>query len=83
MPVVVAVIAILAMAGTSRLGLWQTHRAEQKIALQQHLLSAESGVALPIAGPAPAAEQLIWHRVAVTGTWLADDVVYLDNRPMD
>ncbi len=83
MPVVIVLIAILVMAGTIRLGIWQTHRAEEKIAVQQHLLSAESGVALPIEGQAPDPLQLVWHRVAITGNWLGDDVVYLDNRPMD
>ncbi len=83
MPLVVVVIAVLAIAGMIRLGIWQTHRADEKIVLQQHLLAAESGVALPISGPAPDAASLIWHRVALNGTWLAGDAIFLDNRPLD
>jgi len=40
-------------------------------------------VALPIDGAHPQAESLVWHRVAVSGSWIPGDVVYLDNRPTD
>ena len=83
MPLVVVAIAVMMMALTIELGRWQTRRAAEKIALQDHLSAAAGAVALPIEGSNPLAENLIWHRVMVTGTWLAADVVYLDNRPTD
>lgn len=77
----VTLIACLAIALAISLGRWQTRRADGKIALQEHLLDAERAVALPIDTANPDPDDLIWHRVALKGTWLRDDVIYLDNRP--
>jgi cytochrome oxidase assembly protein ShyY1 len=79
-------VLLMALAGivlTIDLGRWQTRRAAEKIATQEHLSAAEHGTALPIDGPSPNAEALVWHRVATRGTWIPQDVVYLDNRPTD
>lgn len=83
MPIVVVAIALAMMTLTIELGRWQTRRAQEKIALQDHLSAAASAVALPIDGSDPDAAHLVWHRVTVSGTWLPGDVVYLDNRPTD
>ncbi len=77
----VLLLALIAIAIAVSLGRWQTRRADSKIALQERLLDAEQGVALPIDRAQPDVDALIWHRVAMSGTWLAQDVVYLDNRP--
>jgi surfeit locus 1 family protein len=77
----VTVIAVLAIALAVSLGRWQTRRADSNIALQERLLNAQSGIAQPMDVAAPDPATLIWHRVAISGTWMPADVVYLDNRP--
>ena len=75
--------AVLAAAGTARLGWWQLDRAAQKIGLQQW---QQSRRALPPLGQAelardPAgAQQQAQRLVAVQGRWLPERTVYLENR---
>ena len=83
---VVLLAAVLAVALTARLGLWQLDRAAQKNRLQAALESQMALPALPAAGLASdgagAAAQL--HRaVRLEGDWLAAQTVYLDNRQMN
>ncbi len=82
---IVLVVALLAAAGTARLGLWQLDRAAQKLQLQQALQSQRALPPLPAAelarDAATAAMQL--HRaVTLQGVWLAAQTVYLENRQM-
>jgi surfeit locus 1 family protein len=94
----VSLAAVLACAGTARLGFWQLDRAAQKTALQaaserQGQLPALTAVDLPAGtladrpadSPAGAAALApLWQRRArVEGVWLAAETVYLQNRPMD
>ena len=58
-----------------RLGLWQVDRAEFKAGRQAQLDAA--GSALPIRSVEKLEE---WQRVSVTGTWIATQTVFLDNR---
>ena len=83
---VVLLAALLSAALTARLGVWQLDRAAQKIALQASL---DERRALP---PLPAAElardathgAAQWHRrIAIEGTWLPAQTVFLDNRQMN
>lgn len=83
---IVLVAAVLGVALTVRLALWQLDRAAQKVALQER---ADARRALP---PLPAAElaateaqvqEQIGRAVTLEGRWMADRTVYLDNRPMD
>ncbi len=83
---IVLVAALLALALTARLGVWQLDRAAQKNRLQAAL---ESQRALP---PLPAAElardaagaAAQQHRaIHLEGLWLAALTVYLDNRQMN
>lgn len=83
---VVLLAAMLGVAVTARLGVWQLDRAAQKNALQAAL---DERRALP---PLPAAElastetqaEAQHHRaVVVQGRWLADHSVYLENRQMN
>lgn len=82
-----ALLAVLAVSGalaTAWLGCWQLHRADEKIA-QQHLI--EQQAELPALGAADLARADAardqGRRVALTGHWLHERTVYLDNRPMD
>lgn len=63
---------------TVRLGNWQLHRAAEKEAIQLRLeRAAHTPAPLTRAdGPAPAE----WQSVSLTGSWLADATIYLDNR---
>ena len=82
---VVLAAALLATAGTGRLGFWQLDRAHQKIALQDRI-AARAGLP-PLAQadlartPAAAADQH-YRRITLRGRWLAERTVYLDNRQM-
>ncbi|MEC5385827.1 SURF1 family protein [Uliginosibacterium sp. H3] len=58
-----------------RLGFWQVHRAEYKAERQAHLDAA--GAPLPAKSAATLEE---WQRVALSGTWIAPQTVFLDNR---
>ncbi|MBC7718801.1 MAG: SURF1 family protein [Chitinophagaceae bacterium] len=80
----VTAAAVLVTTGTAALGLWQLGRADQKLALQsaiqtqagQSLLNAQTLAALPNKLDAV-------HRPAsLTGVWLPEHTVFLDNRSM-
>jgi len=58
-----------------RLGFWQLHRAEFKADRQAHLDAM--GAPLSQAGTATLEE---WQRVSLSGTWIASQSVFLDNR---
>jgi surfeit locus 1 family protein len=83
-----AVVLLATLAGvalTARLGVWQLDRAAQKQALQA---SVETRGALPplpaaaLARDATAAEAQRDRRIVLTGRWLAERTVFLDNRQM-
>ncbi len=65
------------------LGQWQQRRAAGKLALQATLV--QRGAAAPVVvGAAPLAPAALeFRRVRVTGTFLADWPLFLDNRPQD
>ena len=70
---------------TASLGVWQWGRAQQKEALQtaidqQSALSALTGQSLLAA---PDALATVHRRAVLTGTWLPQHTVFLDNRQMD
>lgn len=74
-------LALLACAGTARLGFWQLDRAQQKLDLQA---AADAALALPPLGASelPLA-QAPHRRVRLRGHWLSAHTVWLDNRPME
>lgn len=84
--VLVLVAALVTVALTARLGLWQLSRAAQKEAMQS-ALDERSG--LPPLGAAdlasqPALAEVQHHRkVFLRGRWLGEKTVYLDNRAMN
>lgn len=77
---------LVATALTARLGFWQLDRAHQKIALQT---AQESRAQLPpldarsLARTGADAEVQHFRPVVVSGRWLAERTVFLDNRQMD
>jgi cytochrome oxidase assembly protein ShyY1 len=72
--------ALLVVLGVS-LGLWQERRAAQKVALQAMLSSGNAAVPL-VLGPQPVtAADVEFRRIAVTGQFVPDWALYLDNRP--
>jgi surfeit locus 1 family protein len=82
---VVLLAAVAGSAGTARLGIWQLDRAAQKLALQQ---SIDGRAQLPpldaalLAASPGAAEAQHYRRVGLSGQWVADRTVWLDNRQM-
>ena len=84
--IVILVAALLAAAGTARLGAWQLDRAAQKQAMQGRLdershLPALLGPDLANELDTAAAQH---HRPArLRGQWLARHTVYLENRTMN
>ena len=84
---VATLLATLAgVALAARLGVWQLDRADQKIALQTSLEARSREPALDAASLARsprAAEAQHHRRVGLSGRWLAERTVFLDNRQMD
>jgi len=69
------VAGVLMCALCVRLGFWQLHRAEFKADRQAHLDAVGAPQALK-----SAAMLEEWQRVSLSGTWLATQTVFLDNR---
>jgi surfeit locus 1 family protein len=78
-----ALLILIVVAVTARLGFWQRDRAHQKEALQAHITQFENAPAEPIGSAPLALKDIEFHRVRVRGSFVADKVVYLDNRPYD
>jgi surfeit locus 1 family protein len=84
--VLVWLAAAAAVAATVRLGLWQLDRAAQKTALAAGQAERAAMPPLPAQAlarsPAEAAAQ--WHRqVTVTGRWMPQHTLFLENQPLD
>lgn len=86
---VVLLAAIVTVGVTARLGVWQLDRAAQKVALQaardargrQPPLTTDQLAALVALADGDAGP---WYRKAVvTGHWMADETIYLENRTMN
>ena len=81
-PIPFVATVLLVALGVS-LGQWQERRAAQKIALQ-HKLSERAGEAPLVISPDPVeAATLEYRHVRVTGQFVADWPLYLNNRPQD
>jgi len=84
--VVVLLAALVAIAATARMGLWQLDRGAQKTALRASIDERARLPELPGSKLARTADGALaqHHRfVRVQGEWLADRTVFLDNRQMD
>jgi cytochrome oxidase assembly protein ShyY1 len=83
--IVIALAALLGVAATLALGRWQLQRAAQKEAL---LAAMEAGARLPeIDGRSLQAHKdllaLVYRSARLSGHWLGQYTVYLDNRVMN
>jgi surfeit locus 1 family protein len=76
-----ALLILIVVAVTLRLGFWQRDRAHQKESLQARITQFENAPAQPIGGATIALKDIEFHRVRALGSFVADKVVYLDNRP--
>ena len=76
-----ALLILIVVAVTVRLGFWQRDRAHQKETLQAHITQFENAPAEPISSAPLALKDIEFHRVRARGSFVADKVVYLDNRP--
>ena len=82
-------MALLGVAVTFSLGLWQLGRAAEKTALQdartqQSAMAALDGRSLGSApGDTASRAALIHRRMVLTGCWLPQHTVYLENRQMN
>lgn len=71
------IAGLLICALTVQLGNWQTRRAAEKLAIQTEIASpAHRQAVVPGAGVVPAQ----WQRVRLSGTWLDQGTILLDNR---
>lgn len=74
--------AIAMIAVTVSLGRWQAGRAEEKAALQA-TYDARSREAPAVLGGSPGADALLYRRVRVTGTWMPEGQLFIDNRILE
>ena len=81
-PIPFIATVVLVLLGIA-LGNWQTRRAAEKLALQARLEQRAAAAPLALDGRAvdPAAAE--FRRVLVTGSFLPDWTLFLDNRPLD
>ena len=74
-------MVLVVIAATVWLGFWQLDRAHQKLAVAARIAhAAQAGPDVVTARRVPLAA-IDYHRVRAHGHFLADRVVYLDNRP--
>jgi surfeit locus 1 family protein len=79
-------MAILVMALTARLGIWQLDRAQEKTRLQTQILERVQQAEWPQRQLAASSSDLpgqLHRRTQVTGQWLDRWTVFLDNRQLD
>ncbi|CDG85130.1 SURF1 family protein [Janthinobacterium agaricidamnosum] len=71
---------LLVILGVS-LGQWQDRRAAQKLALEAKLNAGHAAAPLQVGATRLAPEAVEFRKVTVTGEFVPDWVLYLDNRP--
>jgi cytochrome oxidase assembly protein ShyY1 len=76
-----ALIILIVIAVTVRLGFWQRDRAHQKEQLNARIVAFEHAPAQRVGAKPLALKDIEFHRVLARGTFMPDQVVYLDNRP--
>ena len=76
-----ALLILLVIVVTVRLGFWQRDRAHQKEALEAQITQFENAPAQPVSAAPVELKDIEFHRVKARGSFVADKVVYLDNRP--
>src|ERR1700709_2916214 len=76
-----ALIILIVMAVTVRLGFWQRDRAHQKEHLNAQMVAFESAPAQKVGAKPMSLKEVEFHRVMARGAFMADQGVHLDNRP--
>ncbi|WP_153101472.1 SURF1 family protein [Paraburkholderia hayleyella] len=76
-----ALLILLVVAVTVRLGFWQRDRAHQKETLQAHITQFEHAPAQSVGATPLVLNEIEFHRVRALGQFVSGQVVYLDNRP--
>jgi surfeit locus 1 family protein len=76
-----ALLILIVVAVTTRLGFWQRDRAHQKEALEARITQFENAPAVSVSATPVALKDIEFHRVRATGQFMPEQVVYLDNRP--
>ena len=80
----ITLAAITAAAVTLKLGFWQQSRAQEKLALQASIQQQAALPALHASALMPSLSANVLHRtVTLTGHWLPQHTLFLDNRQMD
>jgi cytochrome oxidase assembly protein ShyY1 len=75
------IATVLLVAFGIALGNWQTRRGDDKAALQARLLERGKAPAIALTGAPADPDALEFRHVAVTGRFLPDWPLWLDNRP--
>ena len=75
------IATVLVVALGIALGNWQERRADEKIATQARLDQGAAAAPLALTGAPLAAADVEYRRVTVTGQFVQDWPLYLDNRP--
>lgn len=74
---------VLGTAAAMALGVWQVHRADAKLVLQARVeAAARAAPVSPGAGELAHPDRLVFRHLEVSGRWLQNDAVFLDNRPL-
>ncbi|WP_206997297.1 SURF1 family protein [Trinickia mobilis] len=76
-----ALLILIVMTVTIRLGFWQRDRAHQKEALEANIARFENAPAQAVTAVPVALKAVEYHRVKAVGQFMPDLAVYLDNRP--
>lgn len=76
-----ALVVLVVVAVTVRLGFWQRDRAHQKEALQARIDRFEHATPIPVDGRTLSLPDVEFHRVTARGRFMPELTVYLDNRP--
>jgi surfeit locus 1 family protein len=76
-----ALLILLVMAVTTRLGFWQLDRAHQKEALEAQIMRYAHAAPQAVTAAPISLQSIEFHRVRASGRFVPQHVVYLDNRP--
>ena len=76
-----ALLILLGVVLTAALGVWQYQRAQMRLTRQAQVEQAERAPVIALGAQAYALDDVAHRRVRVTGRFLGNRVVYLDNRP--
>jgi surfeit locus 1 family protein len=74
----IAAAAVIAL--TAYLGLWQAHRAGEKLARQAEYEARMNEPTVQLTGATDAAVPLVYRHVRAAGRWLAERQVFVDNK---